>query len=437
MRPADIAASASTPSPDAVKLLHEKARPIDLAAQYDTIVAGCLDTMAMCARHRATRRLDERSAEEDRILALLDAIVVCPRFAHSIFGWWSAAREQPDPWKIWAPAFVIASAEGGDVVSALTSLVEPLESELDALGIAGEAVALGPRTDVAAVAAALLRDPQPAARALGVEVEWRLGALSVAQAVEALGPDSPPAVRWAACRASAQLPAERRIDDLLLEHLHREPDSRILWEATRALTLRGLPAAYHALRWNDSLASRLGPKALLALALLGDEADAALARKLVARHGTSEAVIRGLARYGHPGAAPILLDALGDEDASDDAADALQWLFGPLPDATKSAVPGVWREHIARARPNDRERLRFGKPYRPSHVLEALRLGRIGRLDLDFMFDEAMTRTGVRHRVDLWRFSSDSDAIAAQVAASLALDAGDSWACVARSRRAR
>ena len=428
---------AAPPDPEAVKLLADRAAPVALRAQYAAVVADCLDTMAMCARHRATRRASERASEEDRILALLDAIVVCPRFPHAIAAWWQEAVALPDPWKIWAPAFVIACTDGDDAAPALAGLAATLpDDDLEALGAAGEAIALGARPDLYRIAADLSRGESPAARALGIEALARMSALSMEDAIAALAPTSPLALRWAAARGAATMPEDRRLDELLLSELNRSEDPRVLWEVTRALALRGLPAGYHAMRFDAALLARFGPRALLVLTLFGDATDAKLAQRVVARCGVSTPVLRGLARYGNAGAAPVLLAALADEDASDAAADALELLFGELPDPDARHVPAKWRAHIAALGATEDVRIRHGKPYRPGAVLEAFREGALARDDLDLFLDEAAVRTGSPQRAETWRFSPVADPQILSAASALAkvTATSDTWWCATRTR---
>jgi hypothetical protein len=426
---------AGPPDPDAVQLMPARGAPVAINAQYAAVVANCLDTIAMCARHRATRRLDERAAEEERILALLDAVVVCPRFPHAMVAWWREAVASPDPWKIWAPAFVIACTDGNDAGPALASLVATLaDDEVEAVGLAAEAAAAGAVSDLHEVANELARDARPHARALGVELLGRLDAASAEHVLAALDPTSPLAIRWAGARAAARLPEDRRVDELLLSALHSEDDARALWEAARALAWRGLPAAYNAMRFDDALARRLGPRALLVLALFGEAGDAPIAQRIVARCGASSPVLHGLARYGHPGAAKVLLSALGDEDASDDAASALEWIFGPGPGPRERHIPERWRAHIAASGADERVRLRFGKPYHPNGVAAALREARVSREDIDFLLDEAAVRTGIAARAKTAAFVSMADPAMAAAAAALsrAKAPGDSWWCFTR-----
>jgi hypothetical protein len=74
----------------------------------------------------------------------------------------------PDPWKIWAPAFVIACTDGDDAAPALASLVATLAGdEVEAVGVAAEAAAAGALPSLHPIANELARDARAHARALG------------------------------------------------------------------------------------------------------------------------------------------------------------------------------------------------------------------------------------------------------------------------------
>jgi hypothetical protein len=400
-----------------VRVAQGKDAPIPLLATYAEVVAACLDGIALAARHRALlpRASRAREREEERILAFLDALVVTPSFPSLLVAWWEEAAALPDPWKVWAPSFVLACLDGDDVSEALAGLWRQLaEDDTEAAAIAGEALALSPHPDRQAWTRRLSADTHPAVRAAALEALSLSGALEPDAILRALTSDEARIVRWMAMRATARLPADlstdRRLDERLLDELHRAPDGELAFQATRALALRGNPAGYLAMQQDAALLERLGPYALEVLALLGSASDAPIARQVVARAGLTSKVLRGLGRYGHPGAAPVLLRALADEDAVEDASAALVWLFGLPFEEPKATSPEAFRAWLREAPLDEAVRYRFGKPYAPSCVTEAAARGTCSQADLAFLVDEANVREGLAERPALFRWSPEADA---------------------------
>ncbi len=440
--PGGVALPRSGADLGAVRVREGAAAPVSLAITYGEVAASCLDGIALAGRHRTLLSRTGRIREEERTLAFIDALAVTPRFPSALFAWWEEAVELVDPWKVWAPALVLACLDGGDVPAALRAILSKLsEDEDEAAVIAGEALALGARADRVEWARSFARDPHPPARAAGLEARSLLGALSAAEVVSVLSTDGARTVRWAAARAAARLPADPQVDELLLAELHRATDPELAWEVVRALALRGLPAGYFAMKHDPTWAVRLGPHALDVLALFGDVADAALARQVAARCGLTSRVLLGLGRFGHAGAAPLLLRALGDEDAAEDAGAALVWLFGLPMDEDEALSPAAWRAWIATADLDERVRYRFGRPYAPACLAEATRQELRSQADLAWLVDEANVRAGLAERPELWRWSPLADASLAPSLAALgrASDpfALDPWRSVGRERRRR
>jgi len=406
----------SSPPKTSVHLASGKGAPLPLVATYAEVVTACLDGIALAARHRALLPRDGRAREEERILAFLDALVVVPRFPSLLIAWWEEASTLPDPWKVWAPTFALACLDGQDVPEALARLWRRLpEDDAEAVAVAGEALVLGAHPNRGAWARRLSADAHPAVRAAALEALSLSGALEPDEVVRVLTLDEARSVRWVAVRAAARLPEDRlpedrRLDDLLRGELNKASDGDLVWNAARALALRGNPSGYFALRYNPSVLQRLGAYVLDVLAFLGDASDASIARQVVARLGLTSKVLRGLGRYGHTGAAPMLVRALGDEDAAEDASAALVWLFGVPFEEEKITSPDAWRAWLREAPLDEATRYRFGSPYRPGCVAEAAADGSRSQADLVWLVDEANVRAGLAERPALFRWSPEADA---------------------------
>ncbi|XXT15153.1 hypothetical protein WME94_33375 [Sorangium sp. So ce429] len=434
--------SAASDATSPVRLAKGRGAPLPLAATYGEIADACLDGIALAARHRTLLPREGRAREEERILAFVDALVVTPRFPSLLVAWWEEASELPDSWKVWAPSFVLACLEGDDVPEALAALWRWLgEDDVTSAAIAGEALVLGGYPERLAWARRLLADAHPAVRAAALEALSLAHAIEANDVVGALVSDAERTVRWAAVRAAARLREDGRLDELLLDELVRASDGELAWQSARALALRGIPAGYIAMQRDPDLLQRLGPRALDVLALLGDASDALLARQIVARLGLTSEVLRGLGRYGHPGAAPVLLRALGDEDAAEDASAALVWIFGTPFEEHQITSPDAWRAWLRKCTLDEATRYRFGKPYRPGCVAEAAVDGARSQADLAWLVDEASVRAGLSERASLFRWSPAADAALAPVLTALAREdrafVADTWRSAARVRGRR
>jgi hypothetical protein len=409
-----------------------KGAPLPLTVTRAEIVSACLDGIALAARHRAHLPRSSRAGEEQRILAFVDALVSTPRFTSSLAAWWDEAAGLPDPWRVWAPTFVLACLDGDDLPDALAGLWRRLPDEdAESAAIAGEALALGAHPERLRWARGLAESAHAIVRAAALKALSLEKALSSDELVRVLETSTERAVRWVALGAAARLPEDRRLAELLIAELHRATDGELAWQAARALSLWGSTAAYDAMRRDPALLYRLGPRALDLLALLGDGHDAPLARQIIARCGLTSEVLRGLGRYGHPGAAPALVRALGDEDAAGDASEALTFIFGLPFGEEKAAAPDIWRAWLRTAALDEAVRYRFGKPYRPGCVAEVAALGESSQLDVAWLVDEANVRAGLAERPELWRWSPAAEASLAPALAAFAREssafATDSW----------
>lgn len=431
-RPSDL-------DPGRIELDPRRAAPVALRDHYAAVVTEALDGISLAARHRALRRFDERGDEETSILELVDAVVACPRFGEVLPPYAHEALDAPDPWRIFGPLFTVACLEGADVGPALAALLAPLaEDDHARVEVAAEALALAPHADLLGLLRDLGRDAHPGPRAVAVGAMGLLRALDPDAVLEAMASEVP-CVRRAAARAAADVVADRRVDEALLASLHQPGDREDLWTAARSLALRGLPAGYFAARLDPAWAGRLGGRVIDLVALLGEASDATLVRSAIARAGRTPAVITALGRLGHPGAAAVLVEALGDEDAADGCVRALSWIFGPPPTAAAASDPAHWRRIARRLGADQGVRLRFGAPWQPDAGLDAAHHAFLSRDDVAWILDEAVIRTGVAERAAPWRWSPEADASIAPVRTVLERHrttfTPDTW--TAKTRRGR
>ena len=407
-----------------VRMRKGQGAPVTLAASHEEIAAACLDGIALAACHRMTLRRDRRSREEERILAFTDALLVTPRFVPLLGRWWQEAATLPDPWKVWAPVFVLGCLDGDVAPSGLAHVLRALaEEDAEAAVIAGEALAATPHPDRLGWAAELARDAHPSARAAALTARATLGGLPLDALIDVLAKERSRTVRWAAVRAASRAPPDRRLDGMLLAEVRSATDAAFLWEVLRALSLRGHATAYQAMRHDPGLVARLGGRALSVLALFGDANDAPLAQQVARRSGLTSSVVQGLGRYGHPGALPLLLRALSDEDSADDASEALVWIFGVPFDENDLESADAWRTWIRATTFREDTRLRFGKPYTPMCVAEAAEEGVRSQADVAWLVEEAQVRCGLAGAPDLTAWSTVADAALSPVVAALGREA--------------
>jgi hypothetical protein len=137
----------------------------------------------------------------------------------------------------------------------------------------------------------------------------------------------------------------------------------------------------------------------------------------------------------------VLLRALGDEDAAEDASAALVWLFGKPFEEEKITSPDAWRAWLRKAPLDEATRFRFGLPYRPGCVAEAAVDGERSQADLARLVDEAKVRAGLAEHPALFRWSPEADAALAPALSALsrkdadfAKDARDTWRAAVRLR---
>lgn len=393
-----------------ITLAPEGGEPAPLHRFYATIVDDAAETMAMLARHRAERRMNERGREEERILQLVDAIAVCRQWVATLLAWWTKASQSPDPWKIWAPVFTLGCLRGNEALAAIARVIAVLPPDAYRHAeIAAEALALAPHPGLRAFAEELVRSPHAPSRAIGIDVLCRAQALPVEEIARHLADPSPP-VAILAIRGVLRLAAP---EPALVGPLRKAMTSSvrpIAWEAARALALLGDSHPGHEARSNPRFAAALGPKLLEIFIAMGSAADLPQIEAHLARVEIGAGHLDAVARFGHPKSWAFLVHFLADGDLARDAASALELLFGErTPHATRLNA-SAWRDAIARGGFDGALRYRRGEPWRPGTLVAECQRGRISRIACEAQIFEIAVRARIRPHVSLSLWSPDADA---------------------------
>jgi hypothetical protein len=232
----------------------------------------------------------------------------------------------------------------------------------------GGALKLVPHPGLPILLRTLLGDPDPACRALAIEVLAYRGLATPAE-LTAAARDPSPAVAAAALPAlGIALPAEA---SPAIERAVATGDPLLREASWLAMIFAAHPRASEAL--SAELAGPLASRAAVALAIAGDDRDAA--RLLAAlRDAPTSALVGAVGWAGQPEAVPALMDLLGHEDpvVQLDAAFALDRITGARlydevelpPDVI--AVPDVEDPDVGEPKPAPLARLVSDPRDRPS-----------------------------------------------------------------------
>jgi hypothetical protein len=375
--------------------------PLSIASFHATVVAHAAELAAALARDRfegPARRLAET---EGRLLRQLDAIVAAgPRALHALLAWWE--RSLGDPWACFACALGTASFAGDDAIAALERGLHLLAPEAsDAVITVTEALCLAEHPGLPALARSLSASAHPIARAVGLGLRSARGDLSDAVLLAALADADEPVLRaaiWACERVpiATRAPFLARVRERGLAH----PSPALLWSALRLLILSGDGELWKQAS-AGALAERLGPRVAELFVLSGAPADWPRLEALLGRLRPTRALLSAVARFGHPFAAPWLIQQLADEALADHAAAALALLFGPIVAAPSILDASAWRAAIAVLAADPGQRLRLGRPWSAAVVASECSSGELSRLDLELRLDELLARLGGGDRPDL------------------------------------
>lgn len=399
--------------PPPVRLSDEDERggPIPVARFYAQVAEGCLEALGTLARQRHHRALGDQADTESSILQQADAVIATgSRCVEHILGWWRASLESRDPWKSWAPAFVLGTLAGADALDAVAWGLEelPLSAEKHGLSVS-DALAVSPHPDLLTLGRDLLASPHPISRAVGVDVLARLNAFSPDDWKRHQSETSPP-VLAALARSTRHLDEDEAETEDVIPMLLRMlafPDGSVAWEAARALLRLGRSEPYDSLVQGGRFAVTLGTeRALEIFVLRGQATDAARVTSLVSRTPVSPEILSALVRFGHPGCWAFLLHHLANPDIADEAADALEALFGPLVAAEERESVGAWKSAITAMRLDKGVRYRGGAPWRATALVDECASGNLSRREVEQRVDEIDIRLRRRSRLDFSRWWS-------------------------------
>lgn len=396
-------------SPGAVSVDPSRADPAPIADFYATIVSACADRIAMLARHRDERPLQNRTRAEERLLAQIDAVLACgPGAIRDLEAYWHARRDDEEPYRIWPIVFTLASLEGSKPLLAIERVIESLPREaLDKALCAADCIAASPHPHWMPLGLDLLASPHPLARVVGIEVLSRRQAFSPEQADEHLQ-DASPHVIAAAIRALARHP-DAGLPSPRIAACLTSADPTIAAAAARALTLWGSREPCQALRSGAAIGRVLTPLAQIEiLALAGSLDDVPLVQSILGRARVSPEVLRAVGRLGSAGTWSFLLHYLADSDLARAAQDALETVFGDLvPGGKEGRIPAVWREAIAQRGLDPAVRYRRGLPWSLATVASECQSGALPRAEIDRRVDELRARASRFHAIDTGAFWPD------------------------------
>jgi hypothetical protein len=365
------------------------------------VVASC-DTLGSLARDRGFLPMVERPLFEERILAYVDSILCVesecfePLVASGL-----ASLERGDPWASWGPIFALGCIEGREPLRAMGHIIERLPpGDFDRVGVVSEALAVAPHPDLSQLARALSQSRNPAARAVGLDLYDRRKGPDPERLAAAL--DDPNAVvvhaaLRALLRASQPLVELRPALAARLWH----PVSAVSLAAARLLLLWGDRTPYESVRRGDAL-PLTGLAAMLEIFVMaGERDDLGRMEKMVRRFGPSAKVLDAIARFGHPRTWAYLMHVLGRDDHAEDAAKALETLFGPLVAREERFEGGAWRRALVAARFDEGQRYWRGEPWNAVTLLDVCMSGELSRVATARRVDELRTRCHVYQPVDL------------------------------------
>lgn len=379
---------------DGATIDEEHAEPVPVEAYTASVVAAAAEMIAMLAEHRSTRSMKFRPSREERILALVDAILASgERAIVDLHTWWQGARSTGNAWAIWPVVFLLGSLEGPEGLRAIETLLEELGVEEALLGrIAADALSSVVHPEVRLLAQDLAESARPIAQGVGIEALSRRGLLEVDRLAALLTGSDPP-VLAAALRALVRAPeADRPLARLraLMDH----PDPEVAWEAARALTLEGASDVVVALRDGQGLAS-LGAKAAEILVIGGVADDIAELETIVIRGRVAPELLLAIGRFGNPLAWSFLLHFLSDPELGDSAQEALLTLFGALVRVEEHREPAAWRKALSERDFDPSIRYRRGEPWTLAMVVRECLSGEHSRFEVERRLDEIAARTGL------------------------------------------
>jgi hypothetical protein len=317
----------------------------------------CFEEVAMIGMQRAPLLGDPwRFARvlEERLLAAIDAVAALGGPAVARIEKLAVDAPAKDPSRGFAAAMILGCIDGRDALGAVERVLRHLgPADAEVVAHVGGALKLVPHPLVAQLLRALLGDGDPAVRALAIEVLAYRGMATAAE-LSAASRDPSPAVAAAALPALGLMRAPELSEALEPARIHDDPALREA--AWAALMLSGSPFAADALA--AELDGKLAGHAALALALVGDERDAArLLDRMKA--APTPGLVNAVGWAGQPEAFDALVEVLdhGDPVVQLTAAYALDRITGArlMEDVEvppeSIAVPDVEEPDVGEPRP--------------------------------------------------------------------------------------
>ncbi len=378
--------------------------PIPKQELQEGVLFAMFDEAKMVAKHRVERHLEEGPGEDAQFFRLQDAAASYGQASPpQLQKWWRTQLEGEDSYRSFVLAYTWSAWSQDDAMSMLQNdlALLPEVAREDAV-LAGQALALSPRPRLELVGTMRqwAAHPHPVVSGTALAALGHCGHLDSQYIASALGGELNPLVAEILLRAVGQLTAGSVSSWLpVVERWIYSEDPRLAWHAVRAATLHGSDVALWVLRREGEataapFACRLGSHAAELLVLAGEAQDASLLAKWVQSETMTPAWLKNIALFGNIQVFEFLLRYLGDEDLSEDAADALEILLGPLVEPLERDSPGAWRRAVATLKFDPAKRYRLGKCWGPERLREEFSLGQLSTLDMEFRLAEFQLRLG-------------------------------------------
>jgi len=267
---------------------------------------------------------------EQRLLNNLDYLVSLGGIALPLIPIFHAESESPDPARAFAVAFTLGCIAGTDTVDVAIAALKQSPPEERSGFVEGWWLAPNPAIDEAL--GDVLGHPKAAIAAVALETLAARGSLSADAVpwVETRG--DPGLTRILAGALGTNLPSTKAIRVLEAMIERAGEDDALFLASTESLLRRGHARARELTRLalNSSSSARVGRAAwLLCVSAGADDADLLVG---TAKAQPSQLLARGLGRFGHVDAVPVLVELLTHEDEGlgEAAADALDCIAGPV-----------------------------------------------------------------------------------------------------------
>ncbi|RLB63944.1 MAG: hypothetical protein DRI90_05735 [Deltaproteobacteria bacterium] len=391
---------------DGIMLDPDRAPVIDEATCYRHVVTDCADRLLSMSRDRWQRPLRERIDSEPRMFAQIDALACIGSTSVAQLLDWHG--EIGSPAAAWVVVFALGCIDGREPLEAIAQLVTTLGS-FEHGAQAADAFAASPNPHAVPLGRALLESDSELGQATAIEI-LSLRGLMAASDLEAWIGRGGSFTKQAAIRGLSRLPEVKRTPAVVEAEL-RSDDPALCWEAARACTRWGSHSAYSELRRSSALSDKLAERAVEIFVMTGEPDDLPRIERLVTRYDMTPALLDGVARFGHATCWAFLSHYLSDVFLQDDAAAALETLFGACLPAEARLDPFAWDKAIASLRLDAELRYRRGQPWSPATVASEWQDGVLPASAIASRLDELSARAEVALPVALhgWHDGPEQD----------------------------